>query len=192
MSFFVAVGVNLDDRPRPARRGLSRRRLPPVERGAPAQAGAFRRAVGPGSDRIGRVRHRRAAATQCSLSPATPCFHPRRAGGVAPSAGMTEHFTDCRFPPMSRGTDYTLIEIDTAPIATRLTDLVCVSFARGTRITLPSGLQQPIERLAPGDRVLTRDHGAQPCAGSAVPPCAPSVPLRLWSSAVARSATPAI
>lgn len=64
--------------------------------------------------------------------------------------------------PMSRRTDHTLIEIDTAPIATRLSDLVCVSFARGTLITLPSGLQHPIERLAPGDPILTRDHGPQP------------------------------
>jgi hypothetical protein len=64
--------------------------------------------------------------------------------------------------PMERRTEYTLVEIDTAPVATRLSDLLCVAFARGTLITLPTGLQTPIERLHPGDRVLTRDHGAQP------------------------------
>jgi hypothetical protein len=64
--------------------------------------------------------------------------------------------------PMERRTEYTLIEVDTAPAATRLGDLLCLSFARGTLITLPTGVQAPIERLQPGDRVLTRDHGAQP------------------------------
>jgi hypothetical protein len=64
--------------------------------------------------------------------------------------------------PILRRADYTLIEADSTPVATRLSDLVCVSFARGTRIMLPTGRQRPIEALAPGDRVLTRDHGPQP------------------------------
>ena len=64
--------------------------------------------------------------------------------------------------PMARRMDYTLIEVDAAPVAARLSDLVCVSFARGTAITLPSGAQRPIEALSPGDKVLTRDHGSQP------------------------------
>ncbi len=64
--------------------------------------------------------------------------------------------------PMARRTDYTLVQVDAAPVATRLCDLVCVSFARGTLITLPSGQQRAIDALVPGDKVLTRDHGAQP------------------------------
>ncbi|PZQ99278.1 MAG: hypothetical protein DI533_00815 [Cereibacter sphaeroides] len=63
--------------------------------------------------------------------------------------------------PMARRMEYSLIAIDSAPVAARLSDLVCVSFARGTLITLPSGRQRGIESLDPGDRVLTRDHGAQ-------------------------------
>lgn len=44
----------------------------------------------------------------------------------------------------------------------QLSDLTSFAFARGTAITLASGAQKPVEELAPGERVLTRDHGAQP------------------------------
>jgi hypothetical protein len=64
--------------------------------------------------------------------------------------------------PMSDAADYTLVAIDDAPDAVRLADLLCVSFARGTMITLADGRQRPIEALQPGDKVLTRDHGPQP------------------------------
>ncbi len=64
--------------------------------------------------------------------------------------------------PMTTAADYTLVAIDDAPQDVRLADLLCVSFARGTRITLPDGRQCEIEGLTPGDRVLTRDHGPQP------------------------------
>lgn len=66
--------------------------------------------------------------------------------------------------PLARRTGYTLVGIDETPKDAKLTDLICVSLSRGTLITLPSGLQQPIEALRPGDRVLTRDHGPQPIA----------------------------
>lgn len=64
--------------------------------------------------------------------------------------------------PMSARSDYTLLKIETAPEETRLSDLMCVSFARGTMITLATGAQVPIESLRPGDKILTRDHGPQP------------------------------
>jgi hypothetical protein len=64
--------------------------------------------------------------------------------------------------PMAARTDYTLLKIEEAPEDTGLSDLLCVSFARGTMITLATGVQRPIEALASGDAVLTRDHGAQP------------------------------
>ena len=64
--------------------------------------------------------------------------------------------------PMARGADYTLLRIEENPEAVRLSDIVCVSLGRGTRITLPDGRQKPIEALSPGDPVLTRDHGPQP------------------------------
>ncbi|MFC2967245.1 Hint domain-containing protein [Acidimangrovimonas pyrenivorans] len=64
--------------------------------------------------------------------------------------------------PMAPRTDYTLIRATADPGEVRLADLVCISFARGTMIALAGGRQVPIESLAPGDRILTRDHGAQP------------------------------
>jgi Hint domain len=64
--------------------------------------------------------------------------------------------------PIATRVGYTLLAIDSAPQSARLTDLLNVSFARGTQITLPTGAQHPIEALQPGDMVLTRDHGPQP------------------------------
>ncbi len=64
--------------------------------------------------------------------------------------------------PVAARRDYTLLSVEPPPEAVAMADLLCVSFARGTRITLGDGRQQPIERLAPGDPVLTRDHGRQP------------------------------
>ena len=64
--------------------------------------------------------------------------------------------------PLSARADYTLVKVETAPEETRLSDLMCVSFARGTMITLATGAQKPIEQLQPGEKVLTRDHGPQP------------------------------
>jgi hypothetical protein len=63
--------------------------------------------------------------------------------------------------PMSASLDYTLLKVETAPEETRLSDLMCVSFARGTMISLATGAQVAIEALKPGDKVLTRDHGPQ-------------------------------
>lgn len=64
--------------------------------------------------------------------------------------------------PMAAQTGYTLLKIDAAPDETGLADLLCISFARGTMITLASGKQCAIEDLTAGDKVLTRDHGGQP------------------------------
>jgi hypothetical protein len=64
--------------------------------------------------------------------------------------------------PMAARVGYTLLAVDTTPQAARLTDLLNVSFGRGTMITLPTGAQKPIEALQQGEAVLTRDHGPQP------------------------------
>lgn len=64
--------------------------------------------------------------------------------------------------PIGPRTDYTLIRADPNPGEIRLADIVCLSFARGTRIALADGRQVPIEGLVPGLRLLTRDHGGQP------------------------------
>lgn len=64
--------------------------------------------------------------------------------------------------PMARRIGYTLLKVEDAPAEAQLSDLLCVSFARGTMITLAGGSQRPIESLVVGERVLTRDHGPQP------------------------------
>lgn len=63
--------------------------------------------------------------------------------------------------PLVDRVDYTLMGIDGAAAARRFAQVACVSFTRGTRITMASGAQVPIEEIAVGDRVLTRDHGVQ-------------------------------
>ena len=64
--------------------------------------------------------------------------------------------------PIGAHFDYTLLSVEPAPTDLMLADLLCLSFARGTTITLSDGSQRAIETLSPGDRVLTRDHGSQP------------------------------
>ena len=63
--------------------------------------------------------------------------------------------------PLEPRTPYTLVGIEREAARRRLAEVACVSFARGTRITLATGTQKPIEALAVGDPVLTRDDGPQ-------------------------------
>lgn len=64
--------------------------------------------------------------------------------------------------PMLPRAEYTLVSIDPEADKVQLADVICVSFAAGTLVTLPGGRQQRIEALQPGDPILTRDNGAQP------------------------------
>lgn len=57
--------------------------------------------------------------------------------------------------------DYRLVGADREGAAAKFGDVACVRFARGTHITMASGAQVPIEELTVGDKVLTRDAGAQ-------------------------------
>ena len=59
-------------------------------------------------------------------------------------------------------TEYRLVGIDTETPLQKFAQVACVSFTRGTHITLASGEQRLIEDLRIGDRVLTRDDGVQP------------------------------
>ncbi|MCL4187312.1 MAG: Hint domain-containing protein [Rhodobacteraceae bacterium] len=79
-------------------------------------------------------------------------------GGVGDD---TAHFA-LPLGPLAPGIDYTLISSEAEVRAVRLADVLCISFAAGTLITLADGRQAAIESLVPGQRVLTRDHGAQP------------------------------
>ena len=57
--------------------------------------------------------------------------------------------------------EYRLVGIDTVTARRKFAQVACVSFTRGTHITLATGEQRLIEDLAVGDRVLTRDDGVQ-------------------------------
>lgn len=56
---------------------------------------------------------------------------------------------------------YRLVGVDRHAATARFAEMACVSFTRGTHITVASGAQVPIERLRVGDKVLTRDDGPQ-------------------------------
>lgn len=57
--------------------------------------------------------------------------------------------------------DYVLVGIDRDSARRKFAQVACVSFTRGTHITMVTGEQRRIEDLSVGDRVLTRDDGAQ-------------------------------
>ena len=63
--------------------------------------------------------------------------------------------------PLTPKEGYTLVGIDEAGARRKFAETGVVSFTRGTRITLASGAQKPIEELQVGDLVLTRDSGPQ-------------------------------
>lgn len=63
--------------------------------------------------------------------------------------------------PLMPRTGYTLVGADRASARAKFAHIACVSFTRGTHITLSTGRQVPIEDIRTGDRVLTRDNGAQ-------------------------------
>lgn len=62
---------------------------------------------------------------------------------------------------LSSTMDYRLVGVDRHAATTRFAEVACVSFTKGTHITMASGEQRPIEQLRVGDKVLTRDDGAQ-------------------------------
>lgn len=59
-------------------------------------------------------------------------------------------------------TGYALVGIDTDNAMQKFAQVACVSFSKGTHITMASGEQRRVESLQPGDKVLTRDDGVQP------------------------------
>ena len=63
--------------------------------------------------------------------------------------------------PMTPKADYVLVGISHRTALQRFAQVACVSFTRGTAITMASGAQKPVEALEIGDKVLTRDSGVQ-------------------------------
>lgn len=65
------------------------------------------------------------------------------------------------FSAMSSKTEYRLVGIDREAAHHKFAQVACVSFTRGTHITMASGAQRAVEDLIIGDRILTRDDGVQ-------------------------------
>ena len=65
------------------------------------------------------------------------------------------------FSALGSRVEYRLVGIDRTAAHTKFAQVACVSFTRGTHITLSSGAQRPVEELVIGDRILTRDDGVQ-------------------------------
>ncbi|MEP5151638.1 Hint domain-containing protein [Planktotalea sp.] len=63
--------------------------------------------------------------------------------------------------PLTPTAQYRLVGIEIGNAARKLAQVACVSFSRGTKITMSSGAQKSIEELKVGDKVLTRDDGGQ-------------------------------
>lgn len=76
--------------------------------------------------------------------------------------GSVEEIYILPFAPLVPGTDYRLVGIDRRTGTARLAEVACMSFARGTHITMSSGAQVLVEDLKEGDNVLTRDDGVKP------------------------------
>ncbi|MCV2893919.1 Hint domain-containing protein [Lentibacter sp. XHP0401] len=64
--------------------------------------------------------------------------------------------------PLEPKSDYRLVGIDTENAPLRFAQVACVSFTRGTRLSLATGEQRAVEDLRVGDKLLTRDDGPQP------------------------------
>lgn len=63
--------------------------------------------------------------------------------------------------PLDPHSQYRLVGVDPLAARARMAEVACVSFTRGTRITMASGQQCLIEDLKVGDKVLSRDDGPQ-------------------------------
>ncbi len=75
-----------------------------------------------------------------------------------------DHLTDLYMlplVPLQPKTDYILLGGDRAGARARLAQVACAAFTRGTHITMANGAQVQVQDLSVGDRVLTRDDGAQ-------------------------------
>ncbi len=65
------------------------------------------------------------------------------------------------FSALNSKVEYRLVGIDRENGHSKFAQVACVSFTRGTQITMASGAQRPVEELVVGDRILTRDDGVQ-------------------------------
>ncbi|MEQ9693621.1 Hint domain-containing protein [Shimia sp. SDUM112013] len=79
---------------------------------------------------------------------------------VDPEGHITQIYA-APLSPLEFKVPYTLVGIDRESARLRTAQMACVSFTRGTHITMATGEQRRVEDLSIGDRVLTRDDGPQ-------------------------------
>nr|WP_306418453.1 Hint domain-containing protein [Pseudoprimorskyibacter insulae] len=79
---------------------------------------------------------------------------------VDPDGNAVEVYT-MPLAPLNPDLDYALVGIDRDAALPKFAQSACVSFTKGTMITMSTGAQTPVEALKIGDRVLTRDNGPQ-------------------------------
>ncbi len=75
--------------------------------------------------------------------------------------GDVEEVYALPFAPLTSRVGYALVGINRDTANVKFAEAACVSFSRGTKITLGSGAQRRIEDLKVDDPVLTRDDGVQ-------------------------------
>ncbi len=80
---------------------------------------------------------------------------------VDPNEGAIEDVYMLALAPLDPACAYRLVGINRDAARTRMAEMACVSFTRGTHITMAKGEQRPIENLKVGDKVLSRDDGPQ-------------------------------
>ena len=80
---------------------------------------------------------------------------------VDPAEGAIENIFLLALAPIAARKEHRLVGVDRKAARARMAEVACVSFTRGTYITMASGQQCAIEHLKVGDMVLTRDDGAQ-------------------------------
>jgi hypothetical protein len=80
---------------------------------------------------------------------------------LALTSDETDEYWLLPLSPIGVQIEYTLVQMAQPAPEERLMDLLCISFARGTLITLGDGSQRTIEALTAGDKILTRNNGPQ-------------------------------
>lgn len=80
---------------------------------------------------------------------------------VDPSGGFIEQTFLFPLTRLKPEVGYRLVGKDSETPHARMAQVACVSFTRGTHITMSDGRQTKIEDLRIGDKVLTRDDGPQ-------------------------------
>ncbi|MEI4262282.1 Hint domain-containing protein [Roseovarius sp. D0-M9] len=125
----------------------------------PAHAGMLRVASGSAIGTAGNDLHLDAALTMMTANGTTSEL---LVLVEVDGAGDIEAIYVLPLAQMAARTEYTLVGIERAAARDRFAEMACVSFSRGTQVTMASGAQTPIEDLRIGDMILTRDDGPRP------------------------------